>query len=120
VLAGKILSQTFRGLHHVPDIKDHNLWAEVDLDVTLSTFDGDHLTSLVIACHNEAVRMEVRASGPYRLKLLFHQRRRWGSISYRHPTMLQAVEEFRQSHSPNGWFSGSSPERYVWGHAVKR
>lgn len=68
---------------------------EVNIDRTLSTFDFDELTQLVIRCHDACVRLSVAPCNMRYLKLAFHPREREGRIYDRHPTIEQAIERVR-------------------------
>jgi hypothetical protein len=61
-----------------------------------STFDSDRLTRLVFLAHDRAIRVEVKSSSPYRIKLVLFKRGRDGGISNRHPTLEQAIEVHRR------------------------
>ena len=103
VKVADILGAVFRGIYHIADSPAFKKidWTETNfIDVViygeLSTFDFNKLTELVIACHDECVRMSVRAQSAKYLALLFHPRKgREGSMFERHPTMEQAIENWR-------------------------
>lgn len=65
-----ILGQTFRGIYHLDAARRGRIdWANpnhilVPYTGTLSTFDFDHLTRLVILCHDKAVRLEIQLEHP--------------------------------------------------------
>lgn len=65
----------------------------------LATYDFDHLTRLVIACHDEAIRLEISPRSNRYLTLLFHQRSHDGKRVFdHHPTIEAAIaKERRQS-----------------------
>lgn len=90
------VARAFRGLHHVRRIKRHSatFW-EVNVFDGISTFDHDTLTRLVIAAHDYAVRVELSQSGPGQIKIHLHARKREGAMHERHPTIEQAIEQFR-------------------------
>jgi hypothetical protein len=57
---------------------------------TLSTFDDDKLTRIVIASHRYALRAEVDAYGMRGVKILLHNRnQRDGRMWQRHPSLAQ-------------------------------
>lgn len=62
---------------------------------TPSTHDGDDLTKLVIAAHDECVRVELSPATPRMLRVSLHPRVREGGISARHPTIEDAIARFR-------------------------
>jgi hypothetical protein len=103
IRAERVLSATFRGLHHCPKIKKsragnpYEVW-ETNVYNDLSTFDFDLLTRLVISCHDECIRATIGSSGPGMVKIqLWPRFGREGSILLRHPTIEQAIESFRKS-----------------------
>lgn len=67
---------------------------ELRIHKSLSTFDFDELTQLVVRCHDACVRLSIRGSGSH-LSLHFSHRSREGSFVERHPTMEQAITRVR-------------------------
>jgi hypothetical protein len=68
-------------------------------DSNFCTFDSNHLTRLVILCHDRHVRCEVRAAAPRYIELFFTRRKRThggDGIAIWHPTIEQAVETHRK------------------------
>lgn len=64
--------------------------------VTLSTFDFDYLTRLVVMAHDRCIRAEIVPSGPGMIGLHLHKRHwREGPMHSRHPTIDQAVAAIR-------------------------
>lgn len=59
---------------------------------SLSTFDNDELTRMVILAHDYCVRLEVSPASSRHLRLYIHARDREGSIWKRHPNIHRAVE----------------------------
>lgn len=94
VRAERVLAITFRGIHHCDKITKHE-WGWTTLADVMATFDFDELTRLVIAAHDECVRVQVSPAGCRRIKLTLHDRKRVGHIFTRHPTLEQAIEALR-------------------------
>lgn len=94
-----VLALAYHGQHHIPGrVKDDGYCCEVNVPGTLSTFDHDTLTRLVIGAHDACIRLTIGSSGPGRVKLLFHLREgRQGSVSKRHPTLEDAIAGIRRS-----------------------
>lgn len=98
--AEAVLAATFGGFHNVPGkIKrtpaPYPFW-EVNIFQSLATYDFSGLTALVLAAHKYCVRVDVSAGGPRRLKIMLHPRHsRDGSMTQRHPTIQQALEQFK-------------------------
>lgn len=98
--AESVLACVFMGLHHCPDIKKvpgvGGRW-EVNTIGSLSTFDFDGLTRLVISCHDNCIRGSITHSGPRMVKIMLHDRNcRTGSFSQRHPTLEEAIATIRK------------------------
>lgn len=66
---------------------------------TPSTYDFDYLTRLVIAAHEECVRVEIAPAGPSYLRLILHPRERDGGPMRSHPTIDEAVASFRKRYA---------------------
>lgn len=92
-----VLSYTFKGMHRVGNIKktpgEHPMWETCCYSI--ATWDFDQLTRLVLAAHHYCVRVELENGGPRRVKIILHARKREGSIYERHPTIQQAIENFK-------------------------
>lgn len=93
----------FCGEHHIPPhggpdgVKPFGEGWCVNTWENLATFDGNLLTELVFLAHDKAVRAEVKQGGPYKVKICIWQRAREGRLYDRHPTLEQAVAEWRKS-----------------------
>lgn len=62
----------------------------------LSTWDFDTLSRLVIAAHEECIRISIEGAPGSKLKILMFPRLgREGRMSERHPTIEQAVADYR-------------------------
>lgn len=93
---GRVLSETFGGPHHVDWSRVHEEdFEQASYNVTdgrLATFDGEELTRLVCSAHAHAVRVEIRPSGPRRVKIWLSERGREGAFHERHPTLYMALQ----------------------------
>src|SRR6185503_20091932 len=101
-------------IHHVMGWARRKPWGDgisLVVPATLSTYDGDTLTRLVVASHDECVRLQVDPSGPRGLALRFHPRIRAGHLFQRHPTIEQAISAIRQEHD---WLIWSNEHRAWW------
>jgi hypothetical protein len=86
------------GFHHVGgEFKPCGYGIEVSAWASgWATFDYSKLTGLVVRAHDEMVRVEVRPSGPRRIKFAMWKRHsRTGSMSERHPTIEDAIAMHR-------------------------
>lgn len=105
VAVANLLGDLFGGIYHLEDRdlkkvewdNDHHIifvlnWKD------LSTFDNGLLTSLVILCHDRAIRCQISARSNKGIELMFHQRSRDGGISERHPTIEEAIQRVRVAH----------------------
>ena len=102
----RLLDRWLYGLHHMDDPSAVD-WSDdyvilVKLKAkTLATFDFDELTRLVFLAHDHCLRVQVSGlRGPVGgIQLMFHGRQREGRMAQRHPTLPEAVHEYRQ-HNP--------------------
>lgn len=105
VLAGlrfsveRILDRAWGGVHNVRGwykrreqlLSSERAYVSVRVNDGIATFDGSHLTALVVAAHDECVRMEVCAVRRGELELRFWNRGRAGRMYERHPDIEQAI-----------------------------
>lgn len=97
-----ILGVVYAGIYHIDqralDKVDwtHKGWIEIKLRDSLSTWDFNRLTALVIACHDAAVRVEIDGNSWHMLLLRFHERKRRGDMFERHPTIEDVVTKWRE------------------------
>lgn len=104
LLVADILGQVFRGLYHLDNGSTlrkpywhAERYIEVNVYGSLATYDSDELTTLVLACHEQAVRLEIRSGGPHHVKLCFSPRVRGStSLMERHPDIDEAVAVYRR------------------------
>lgn len=104
------LLEQWGGLHHFDEtLFKKTDWTnlrfiELKLNATmstgqLSTFDFDALTRLVFLAHDHCIRVQLSPCNGSHFKLMFHPRKtREGSMSERHPTLEQAVADWRESY----------------------
>jgi hypothetical protein len=98
--ANAFFAELFNGEHHIP-AKLHEFGDGWSLTTwgDLSTFDFDMLTRLVFLAHDRCVRATVMQGAPKTVKIVLWQREsREGSINKRHPTIEQALEDWRKYH----------------------
>jgi hypothetical protein len=105
-----IMGMVENGLYHMDlgQLKKIN-WSDpyvicIKISGSLSTFDWNNLTELVILCHDQAIRLSIDPCMRF-LRLLFHQRKREGHYNQRHPTIEEAIESCRKR-----WNEGSIGE----------
>ncbi len=102
-----VLTAVFGGEHHWPPVHKHNegtqgeYW-EVNTTRNLATSNPDHLTLLVVAAHDQCVRVNLMMSGPGMVKIRMSPRRRKGPYYEAHPDMETAVRACRIK-SPEPW-----------------
>jgi len=102
----RIINGAFGGTHHVGKLhwsryaaKSGGVCEFVPDCGSLSTWDADHLTRLVILCHDLSVRASLSPGGPRRIKITLSERESHGGeggfgdypISRGHPTILRAI-----------------------------
>ena len=85
------------GEHHFPsELKESGYgWCVTQLNASLSTYDFNHLTRLVVMAHDRCIRVELKPFGMNRLKIIITKRERDGGYSERHPTLEAAIEYIR-------------------------
>jgi hypothetical protein len=90
--ADRFVGDVFGGVHRVAKFeRKSNHWICVPYG-SLSTWDDDKLTRIVIASHKYGVRAEVDNHGMRGVKILLHNRvSRNGLLHKRHPTIGQVV-----------------------------
>ena len=95
----RVLARAYRGIHHVPYWRRRKPWGNgiaVSVQGRMATFDFDVLTRLVVAAHDECVRVEIVPGGPGLLKVCLHPRKdRVGPVWERHPTIEDAIVRAR-------------------------
>jgi len=101
-----LLSELWHGPHHVVEIVkitttkaniwDRDLFCSVRFRNELATWDFNEMTRLVFLAHDRCIRVSVSAVSKGVLELAFHKRKRRGGMSQRHPTLEQAVEDWRK------------------------
>ena len=98
----EFLADMHKGWHHLPGkIKRHGAGVEINTFRTMSTFDFDDLTRLVFLAHDRCIRIEIKPSGPGRVKLCLWKRARkveGMSMWEYHPTLETAVKDWREHH----------------------
>lgn len=93
----KMLIGVMRGWHHCGNVRQFGLHGVQTALFPMSTFDSNTLTRLVLAAHEECIRVEIRPGGPGRIMVcLCGRRQRDGQFHERHPTIETAVESFRK------------------------
>ena len=92
------LSQLFCGFHHVPNEPKYAAPNGISTTIinSMATHDSDKLTKLVIMAHNWGIRCSLEPCMRY-MKLYLHVRsQRTGSISKRHPQILEKVKLYKK------------------------
>lgn len=99
----KFFSDFFFGEHHFPsEMKEWgNGWC-MAVTNSVSTYDFNHLTRLVVMAHDRCIRVEIAPKGMNRMLIIVHKRVRAEAlgeslgISKVHPTMEEAIHFIRQ------------------------
>ena len=91
----RIMSNVAGGLHNL----ESPLKCEGNCVTTkmrsLSTYDFNLLTRLVVMAHDECVRVTIKGQNPKEIKIEFWNREREGDYSQRHPTIEEAINQIR-------------------------
>lgn len=100
-----LLDEVFSGIYHLDIAKlkkvdwGDNYFIAVQLHwQTLSTYDNDHLTRLVVLAHDRCLRVDISATTVRTLELMFHQRKPVGGFADRMPTMEKHLADIRKYH----------------------
>lgn len=96
--AEKFFSELYFGKHRLPGkIKKYGQGWEINHYGELATFDFNNLTRLIFLAHDKCIRVSVMSSGPRMVKIALHKRdTRTGSIMERHPTIENALKDWRE------------------------
>lgn len=91
----KFFAEFYYGSHHIPEpIKPYGEGWYVKHYADLSSYDFNGLNRLVLMAHKYAVRVEIRGNSSKDVKICIWQRKREGDMSYRHPTIEEAIDRF--------------------------
>ena len=98
--ATEFFSEIYHGAHHIPsDIKPFGSGWSINHRGDIATHDFDMLTRMVFLAHDMCYRLQVQQGAPGSVKIVVWKRSaRAGDISYRHPTLEQAVAKWREKH----------------------
>lgn len=98
-----LLGELFAGIYHVDNKSlskanwDNDSYIIISIGYKdWSTYDSGNLTRLVFLAHHMAIRVDIDPSRYGYVRLLFHQRTRSGNSLERHPTLDEAVENFKK------------------------
>lgn len=90
--AKTFFSELLGGDHHVPNnFKEYGDGWCITTPCSLSTFDGDMLTRLVVLSHSKLMRAEVSRAG-MRLRIAVWKRQATGSLFERHPSLEDLIK----------------------------
>lgn len=97
----KMLIEWACGEHHLPEVRVFGSGIHINHYGDLSTFDFDRLTRLVLLAHRDAVRIEIKNSGPRMVRIIAHRRKHDDAacMSQRHPSLddlIQQAEKLKQ------------------------
>ena len=89
------------GIYHLEDMLrkvdwTNNRWIEFNYYNEVATFDWDNLTKLVFFAHWFGIRISIQPCNFRYIKIMFHPRKRVGGIFAKHPTLDQAVNDFKE------------------------
>ncbi len=99
--AEAMLDRAFSGIYHIQRLKrfpgPRPYWTFTEH--SLSTYDFDMLTRLVLGAHEYCLRIEISQGGPGCIKVWVHPRegREGCSMSKRHPTIQQAIDRWNKT-----------------------
>lgn len=104
-----ILGIVGNGIYNAPIVWKSVYWDRRTICVSwhnsLGTFDFMALTRFVFLCHEARIRGEISSKGFHHVEIMLSERSHKGAISQRHPSLDEAIAEFRSefqtSHSIN-------------------
>ena len=100
----ELLSDWVFGDHHLPIVHEYGSGICINYVGSISTFDCDRLTRLVLLAHSRFVRIEISPSGPNRIKIIAHRRKsreEGDRIHQYHPSiqnLIFSAEDMRERH----------------------
>jgi len=93
------------GIYNAPIGWDGLVWAPRYIICSwrkgFGTFDFSDLTRFVFLCHEARIRGHIGPSGPGLLEVALHERVSLGDMSLRHPSLDEAIAEWRTSFPVN-------------------
>lgn len=106
IAVADLLGDTFLGIYHLSTTSLRKVnWRdprhiEATIGVSLSTYDSDELTRLIVLAHDRMIRVEIAGLAPRFLRLTFHQRKkREGSLYERMPELETHIETIRNHYA---------------------
>lgn len=109
VAVANLLGECFAGIYHLDDSDLKKVDWDDDYVVivklnhrSLATYDSDHLTRLVVLSHDLCLRLDIRGASKNVLELMFHQRKRTGSLFERLPTIEEHLAQIRRMDAREG------------------
>jgi len=101
-----ILGYVWQGLYHIQTTSLKKVkwgderYMEIIISQGLATWDRNDLTELIVLCHDECIRLEIRPCSPQHLKLCFHKRVPISEagdmlICRGHPTIEEQINKIR-------------------------
>lgn len=99
----KMLFDIFGGEHHLQrKVKPWGLGIQYNHFGELATYDFQQLTWAVLMAHDRMIRFSILPSGRGMIRLVLHKRHTRDVEKFydRHPTIEQAIENFRKYYKP--------------------
>lgn len=98
--ATAFFAEIYYGEHHIPsEIKPFGSGWAINHFGSAATHDFNELTRMVFLAHDMCYRLQIQQGAPGGFKIIIWKRcARTGDISYRHPTLEQAVAKWREKH----------------------
>jgi hypothetical protein len=98
--AKAFFAEIYYGEHHIPsEIKPFGSGWSINHCGSVATHDFNELTRMIFLAHDMCYRLQIQQGGPGGIKIIIWKRSaRTGDISYRHPTIEQALAKWRENH----------------------
>lgn len=101
--ATQFFSKFYGGVHHIPNgsiIKYGSGWSVNNNNGSLSSYDSNDLTRLVVMAHDECIRVELIPARQGVIKIAIWKRERVGNFMDKHPTLEHHIQDIRKALSP--------------------
>jgi hypothetical protein len=96
--AVQFFSDFYFGEHHFPsELKVCGHGWMINHYMSMSTFDYNHLTRLVLMAHDRCIRVEIAPCNAQYIRIKVHKRDREGEYTERHPTIQQAIKSITEN-----------------------
>lgn len=104
--AANLLGNLYQGIYHIDREALKVDWANphyIEIVVRdngwFGTYDAPYLTRLVLLAHAMNIKVTINAAAPHYFRLLFHEVTLKGFFSDHHPTLDEAISNFKEEYA---------------------